>query len=313
MIRLPGHFVTMLLNVKSSLCSFRIQYTCPFIFNDKHRLYFTSITCMYLIIQMKYSYCMTETLLCSNVHHSRIIFTVPKLQVMKASVYGYAICIILINVLFICASDNMAPQSVNQLLLIFCYLLFIVFWAIWPVNLFSCSRYFPTFHIKRGHKLSYNLTANIILYCLYVYTMFSRISLLTNDLGYRVCWISPSHLCNYIPSFCMSLYYSLVVLNLNGNPLIAVCTLVSHYVDNLASKSTCTKTCVGVESRHADDIYHKTILQLYVFNVCWYTCRPTFIYSMEFIGVNEFTNSHECIHVLVLLLFYYVVYIYNGG
>ena len=89
---------------------------------------------MYLIIQMKYSYCMTETLLCSNVHHSRIIFTVPKLQVMKASVYGYAICIILINVLFICASDNMAPQSVNQLLLILCYLLFIVLWAIWPVN-----------------------------------------------------------------------------------------------------------------------------------------------------------------------------------
>ena len=96
MIRLPGHFVTMLLNVKSSLCSFRIQYTCPFIFNDKHRLYFTSITCMYLNIQMKYSYCMTETLLCSNVHHSRI-FTVPKLQVMKASVYGYAICIFTVD------------------------------------------------------------------------------------------------------------------------------------------------------------------------------------------------------------------------
>ena len=62
---------------------------------------------MYLKIQMKYSYCMTETLLCSNVHNSRTIFIVPKLQVMKSSVY--AICIpyiILISVLFICASDN---------------------------------------------------------------------------------------------------------------------------------------------------------------------------------------------------------------
>ena len=259
MNRLPSHFVTMLLHVKSSLCSFNIEYTCLFIVNDKHRIYFTSIICMYL-----------------------------------------------------CVSDIMSPQPVKQLLLIFCYLLFNVFWTIWPVNLVPRSRYFLTLHIKRGHKLSYNLTILIILYCLYLSAMFSKISQLTNDLGHSACCISPSHQCSNIPSCCMSIYYNLVILKLNNNPLIVVCTLVNHYVDNLVSRATCTKTCVGVVSRQAGDIYHKTILQPYVFNVCCYTCRPTFIYTMEFFVVNDFTNSHECI-VLVLLLFYYVVYIYNGG
>ena len=125
-------------------------------------------------------------------------------------------------------------------------------------------------------------------------------------------YLTISHQCSNIPSCCMSIYYNLVILKLNNNPLIVVCTLVNHYVDNLVSRATCTKTCVGVVSRQAGDIYHKTILQPYVFNVCCYTCRSTCIYTMEFFVVNDFTNSHECI-VLVLLLFYYVVYIYNGG
>ena len=136
--------------------------------------------------------------------------------------------------------------------------------------------------------------------------MFSKISLLTNDLGYSACCISLSHLSSNIPSCCMSIYYSLIILKLNNNPLIVVCTLVSHYFDNLVSRTTCTKTCVWVVSCYAGDIYHKIILQPYVINVCCYTCRPTCIYTMEFFVVNDFTNSHECI-ALVLLLFYYVV------
>ena len=107
-------------------------------------------------------------------------------------------------------------------------------------------------------------------------------------LGHSACCISPSHQCSNIPSCCMSIYYNLVILKLNNNPLIVVCTLVNHYVDNLVSRATCTKTCVGVVSRQAGDIYHKTILQPYVFNVCCYTCRPTFIYTMEFFVVNDF-------------------------
>ena len=153
--------------------------------------------------------------------------------------------------MYLCVSDIMSPQPVKQLLLIFCYLLFNVFWTIRPVNLVPRSRYFLTLHIKRGHKLSYNLTTLIILYCLYLYAMFSKISQLTNDLGHSACCISPSHQCSNIPSCCMSIYYNLVILKLNNNPLIVVCTLVNHYLDNLVSRATCTKTCVGVVSRQA--------------------------------------------------------------
>ena len=93
--------------------------------------------------------------------------------------------------------------------------------------------------------------------------------------GHSACCISPSHQCSNIPSCCMSIYYNLVILKLNNNPLIVLCTLVNHYVDNLVSRATCTKTCVGVVSRHAGDIYHKTLL----YNL---------MYAVMYVGLHVF-------------------------